>query len=468
MRHLLPFVAATVAATNAATAQLRLTHLLEIDIASAVSGIGNNPSAIAWNGNDLWVAGFNGSVNPASVAINKLSNALSPTATWGTPFGVQPTCPVNRGYSNLAVDPVAGRVFASYDPGTTDPLGLACYDLNGNLLWSKSLRGGAGAEFDPGFPTGNPALGAGGAWCAFQRPGRGLQDAATGADIWNELTGMLVQVNNQGDYIRDIDFDPATGDIYVRSSNNVFVGRRTGDNTTATAVLIDVPDANFVNQQNIAVLHSPTRTMLIYNDRALAATNQPYELVILAARIDGTPEPIEWNGFVATPGAGAYDFSYDAGTNTLVISDYIRRKADVFQVAIDPWINYGAGCPGQGAFVPRIGATGSVFGSSGGAVTYAIRDAAPLSLGFFIFGFGMTQVPLGNGCDLLVDPFLSSFWLGPFFTGPGAAGSGTFSGTLNVPPGFGGYTLSTQGVVLENANINAQVLSDALFLRIPQ
>ena len=66
-----------------------MTQIAEIDVSNAITGIGNNPSAVAWNGTDLYVAGFNGLGTTQQVAINVLPAALSVGPVWGVPFGVQ-------------------------------------------------------------------------------------------------------------------------------------------------------------------------------------------------------------------------------------------------------------------------------------------------------------------------------------------------------------------------------------------
>ncbi|MBK8098129.1 MAG: hypothetical protein IPK26_13540 [Planctomycetes bacterium] len=442
-----------------------MVHLLEVDVANAVSGVGNNPSCIAWDGTDLFVGGFNGAVTVQAVAINKLTGALGATPTWGTPFGQQVNAPVNRGYINLAIDSVNGRLVAGYDPGTVDNFGLTAWDLSGMSLWSKPIRGSSGLEFDPGFPGGNPALGAGVAWGAFNQPGRALQDAALGTDIWTVANGMNVLVPGAGGFLRDWDFDPATGDIYIRASNDVFVGRRTGDNTTVTSVLVDLVDANLVALQNIGFLHTPNGSLVLFNDRATGAINQPFAGVVKAVRPDGTPETIDWGTFAPNNGAAAYDFSYDQATNTLALCDYFLRKVHIFAVSVPAYYPYGAGCPGQGGFVPALTGSGQIS-ALGGPLTLNLAAAAPLSAGFFAFGFEQGNQPLGNGCTILVQP-ITSFYLGPIITGPGSAGTGTGTVNFNVPPGFSGYGVTMQSVVLENISAASIVLSNGLQLRIP-
>lgn len=455
---------ATALASAPLSAQVAFTLIAEIDVANAVSGIGNNVAAVAWNGTDLFVAGFNGSTASQAVAINKLSAALT-NPSWGTPFGGQPTTPSNRGYLNLAIDAANGRLVAGYDNGGSDPNGLTCWDLQGNPLWSKNMRGGAGLGFDPGRPGGNPAVGRGVAWGAFGQPGRALQNAATGADIWTTANGMNVLVAGSGTFLRDWDFDPATGDIYIRSSNDVFVGRRTGDNVTVTSVLFDLVDANLVNQQNICFLSTPTGSVVLCNDRATSAGNQAFANVIRAVRTTGVEQVIDWGTFVPNTGAAAYDFSYDRATNTLAISDYFLRKVYLFQVNVQAWHAYGSGCPGQGNFTPQLSGGGSVS-SSGGTLVYQLSNAAPLSPAFFAFGFSPTSSPLGNGCNVLIDPVMP-FYLGPIVTGPGGPGSGTGAVNFNLPGGYSGSTLTTQAVVLENANPAFLVLSNGVFVLLP-
>lgn len=94
-----------------------------------------------------------------------------------------------------------------------------------------------------------------------------------------------------------------------------------------------------------------------------------------------------------------------------------------------------------------------------------MTDAAPTALVFLLLGFNRTQLSFGNGCDLLITPVLPRY-LGPFFTPPGASGSGAATAALAVPAGFGGLDLTAQGLVFELVDNNALVFSNAVFLRV--
>lgn len=446
------------------SAQITMTHLAEIDCSNALTGIGNNPAAVAWNGTDLYVAGFNGLGTVQQVGINVLPAALSAGPSWGVPFGLQATTPSQRGYINLDFDGPTGYLVAGYDPGSAVADGITLWDSFGTQQWAKNARGSSGVAFDPGFPGGNPLLGYGIGWANFGQPGRALQDTS-GADVWSLTTGMGIQVTGQGTNFRDMDFDARTGDIYLRSSNNVLRGARTGDNACVMTTLVDTPEASGINLQNVCFVDHQEGEFLLWNDRQSGSTTQLWQQVIQAVRADGTPETIDWGSFSPAASAGAYDFSFDRQTGTLAIADYYLRKVQIFLVTSNPTWKYGQGCPGQGAFVPQLAGTGTVTGLAGGSISYNLSEAAPLSLAFFAFGFGQTTLPFGNGCDILVAPILLT--LGPVITGPGGAGSGLGSVLVTLPPGYPGLSLTAQAVVLESGPTSAIVFSNGVQLLIP-
>jgi hypothetical protein len=66
---------------------------------------------------------------------------------------------------------------------------------------------------------------------------------------------------------------------------------------------------------------------------------------------------------------------------------------------------------------------------------------------------------------LRVDPLLVA--LGPFVSGPGAAGSGVGSAPLVFPAGFAGFGVTAQGFVLENFALTSLVVSNGLQLVLP-
>ena len=132
------------ATASSLAAQVGLTHLGTVDVASTSSVanpeyIGSNPSAVAWNGTDVWVGGFNSSGATGDSAVVKVSNALT-APSYGARFGVQPATLNQRGYSGLDVS--GGVLAAAFDNGSSVPDGITGWDLAGNQLWGKTARGG--------------------------------------------------------------------------------------------------------------------------------------------------------------------------------------------------------------------------------------------------------------------------------------------------------------------------------------
>ncbi|MBK8977043.1 MAG: hypothetical protein IPM29_14100 [Planctomycetes bacterium] len=433
-----------------ASAQVTLTEFATIDLASTANAlnpefIGSNPVAVAWNGSQLFVAGYNNS--PTTItqcAIVEVLNPTSATPTYGPVFGVVANPPSFRGYSGLDIS--GSSLAAAFDDGMANADGIACFDLAGTLRWRKNARGGSGVAFDPGFPTGNPAVGRGVAWTTFGSGRRSLQNTTTGADIWDSTNGMVI-LTPEGSFWRDLDFDDQTGDIYLREGNNVIAWMRTGDNAVANPVLVfdQNPDADFINQQNLAVLRGPTGVIVLYNDRALNSTNQGFSQVVKAAFADGRPVSLDFGSFSPNPGNASYDFSYDAATRTLALLDFSNRNVHLFNVFIAPWEEYGQGCRGSNGMIPTLTLGGD--GASPGSVSYTFGSGPANAAAFIVFGItrGSLQLP-GSQCFAQVSPILS-VTLGPVFLD----GQGAGSTTLTLPGGLTGVSLTQQGAIVDVA-----------------
>ncbi|MCA9241119.1 MAG: hypothetical protein KDA37_13005 [Planctomycetales bacterium] len=311
------------------------------------SYIGNNPSAVAWNGRQLYIAGFNSSGGTADTAIVEVTNALSTglqVATLGPAFGALST-PNLRGYSGLDLGIYANSglpgLTAAYDDGAADPNGIQLFDASSNLLvWTKNARGGSGVTFDPGFPGGDPAFGEGVAWTTFGSGRRALQDDATGADIWTTSNGMIFTAG-ASTFNRDMDFDPDTGDIYVRAANDLTKATRTGDNSVSgpSNIVNNAANAPFVNGQNLSFLsNTVVGDLLVYNDRA-ATGSAPFSAVVKAVDTSGAALPLSFaliGGGSPADGIGYYDFDFDPTTQTLALMDFANRNVHIFQVAPEP------------------------------------------------------------------------------------------------------------------------------------
>lgn len=454
-------VAGPLLACSYLAAQVSLTPLVTIDVSSTANAgnpefIGNNPSAVAWNGTDLFLAGFNNQPvgSPGNVAIVRISAALSGTPAFGASFGTL-TAPGLRGYTGLDID--GSTLVASYDPGSTANEGISAWDLNGNPLWQRSARGGSGVGFDPGFG----GVDAGVAWTTFGSGRRALQDSATGADIYTSGNGMIINPSG-GTFWRDMDFDDVTGDFYGRKGNLVITGERTGGNSLGNLRELASPTlAEFVAAQNIAVLRTGPHVAVIWNDRPITAGTQRFFDVIRVTRADGTLDRPEWNGFTAMDSSGAYDFSFDAASQTLAIMDFSLRQVHLFAVDVQPFYPYGDGCSDSTGNAPRLAFAGDPTPVTGG-LTLTV-EGAPGSLGFVAFGFQRASLPLNyNSCAILISPVID-FWFGPLPMGP--AGLATQAWTL--PAGTNGYAITSQAATIDPASPFPFVVSNGIQLFVP-
>jgi hypothetical protein len=332
MKNLVIGMIATAGLATAASAdQVNLKQIGSIEMTAAMfsadSAAGQTASAIAWNGTDLFVAGYqNGASNTGTTGIIKISDALG-AASVGAAFGVNAT-PGSRGYSGLDIS--GGMLAAAFDDGAVDAQGITAWDMSGNQLWAKSARGGSGVGFDPGFNGAD----AGVAWTTFGSGRRALQDAATGADIYTTADGMIITPDFQGSFWRDMDF-ASNGDMVARRSNDVVLLNRTGGNSGSASLLVENNENGaFVNGQNVSYVESGTYgDFVIYNDRASTSLGQSSGDVLKAVRADGSVITLNFFGGPAFDlGNGYYDFSYDAATDTLAILDFINRQVYIFSV----------------------------------------------------------------------------------------------------------------------------------------
>ncbi len=435
----------------ALSAQVSMTHLGTVDctstgVASNAQFIGTNLSAMAWNGTDLFVAGFNNQGIAGPTGICKVSTALT-TPTFSTAFGVNPLTPGSRGYSGLDVD--GTQLVASYDPGASDPNGITSWTLAGAPMWSKAARGGSGVGLDVGWLA---LVDSGVAWTTFGSGRRILQDSAAGTDIYTSADGMIIQTTGvTSSFWRDMTFDPLTGDVWLRRSNKVVACDRVAGNSVANSrIVVDAPAADTVNQQNIAFCRTGGDNVIFWNNRSGAANAQLWTNVIQCNRAsDGSALTIDWRGFTAPNSAGAYDFSYDEASGTLAISDFVNKVVHVF--AVSTFEEYGTPCIGAGNFPLLLDGSGDL--RAGGALTYTLSQAAPFSIGGFAFGASrdFTPLPFPGGCFVHVTPIL--FTEGVFFTGVLGNGSGLGSITFTVPPGLSNQLLTAQGFCLENGDL---------------
>ena len=404
---------------GSASAQWQLQQLGSIDLSPTANGtgtqyIGSNPSAIAWDGTDLYVAGFNNSGGVAPTALIKVTDALGANPTLGLPFGQNPSTPALRGHSGLDIR--SGVLVAAYDAGTSVSNGLAAYDTAGTQLWTSALRGSCGVGIDPG-PGGNgdPA-GSGVGTTGFGSGRRWLNDIGTGGVIYDGTNGMIINGAGSGTFWRDMDFDDATGDIYLREGNNVIRAVRTGNNScNAATFIVDEFEADFVAGQNVAFIPGAVQDVVIYNKRDGSALTPTFFESVRIVDTSGNLQSVDWGAYSPPAGIGYYDFSYDPGSGTLAILDFSARTVDIFSVAeIPPGTAYcfgdgtGATCPCAGFGAPGEGClttsgSGALLVGSGNATVGAdtfvrsVTGGPANKPGIFFQGNNQIGNPVGDG-----------------------------------------------------------------------
>ena len=302
--------------------------------------IGSNPAAVAWSGSQLYVAGFNNSGATDFISIVEVENAtasgLVDSPTYQVLADSVLESPNARGYTGLDFDPINNQLAVTLDTGADSPSGLQVYSTEtGNLsLWTRNIRGTSGVSFDPGFEGNGDGI----ATTKWGSGRRLLYDAITGSTIYDETDGMFWTSGFDGTLTRDIDFDPGSGDIYVRHNNFVSLATRDDENSSTLLGPIGFLDqADFVAQQNLSVMSVPQgdaiSTMVIFNDRQATNSGQTIENVIRLFEPNGTERDIEFDLLDTVPdGNGAYDFDYDFATNTLAILDFANRNVHIFDV----------------------------------------------------------------------------------------------------------------------------------------
>lgn len=320
--------------------------------------IGVNAVALAFKANKLYLAGYNNSGVFQDTSIIEITNPTATglvTPTYSSIFGTEFT-PPGRGFTGLALNADGSKLAASFDDGVSNTdvitgpalVGLQVFDTTTNgQSWQFQERGGSGVDFDPGFPGGDPAQGSGVAYVeSFGGGRRALLNANTGAEIWTPLDGMIWIPNGQpsGGNTRDIAFDYAAGDMYIRSGNDLYFSDRSGDNSTTQAnnvLLVDHIDAPGVNYQHLAFMNtSSDGNLIIYNDRSFGGGGQDFFAVTKLVDTAGASQSANFtwlpnadsSPFLPASGAGWYDYDFDPVSQTLALLDPSSRFVHIFQV----------------------------------------------------------------------------------------------------------------------------------------
>jgi hypothetical protein len=318
------------AVSQAATFQL----VAQLDAAALGIGV---PGSVAAYGDTLYVA------NLFAGSISRISDPLGTPAvanTFGPALGGNGRVSLNtNGVTLVAASNNSGandRV-ESYVFGT-DTLNFsntpAAY-INRSRFDGAAVDPNTGNIFVTSFGAGLPLV----------------LNPTTGLDASSSPTNLFVTETGTG--FRDVDFDNATGDIYLRAVNGVAVGKRNGlddfvklDNTSAgvQAIAFGATVADGSNSA-INVEYIPTTmgapSVVIFNRRSAPDTFADQVLVYDADSVNQiqTATFLTQSGApftTAAAGSGIYDFSYDPVNAVLYVSDNATSQIHVFRYIPEP------------------------------------------------------------------------------------------------------------------------------------
>lgn len=189
-------------------------------------------------------------------------------------------------------------------------------------------------------------------------------DPATGADASDSPSSLFTGGTGTG--FRDIEFDNATGDIYLRAVNGVAAGQRTGADDFAKPVsggagveaIANVADG-FNSAINSEFVPNPFGSdVVIFNVRNNPDTFADQVLVYAADAIDqqvaATFLAADGSPFTTANAAnGIYDFSYDPVNSLLYVADSSGGQYHVFGVIPEPTSALLAAIAGVGMLARR-------------------------------------------------------------------------------------------------------------------
>jgi LPXTG-motif cell wall-anchored protein len=157
---------------------------------------------------------------------------------------------------------------------------------------------------------------------------------------------------------RDMAFDPATGNLYLRNQYGVVATNRTGPNADINPLNSTAGQSGYIYinsgtlaSNNVGVTIGYMNTiasstfnaftngysgdLLVFNDRGSTANGQSWTNVIKFASTSGSAVTPNWT-FLSAPatGNGAYDYEWDAATQTLAVVDYANRNVSIFSTAV--------------------------------------------------------------------------------------------------------------------------------------
>lgn len=345
--------------------------------------VGSTIFSIAFDGTDLYIAGFNGSADPwvqIGHVIDVYSGGPNRSGLYdiNDPFNINTssrrTPPSSRGYTGLDWMPGAG-LLAVYDQGSSVAGSVITYDtesqqnpiLNGV---STAVRGLGAVAWDPG-PDGTGYDIDGDTLSDGPQPALLLQpvdpkgplgvkrpnlSTALGDAIYapvpgpGEMQGPILEFAPNttdraglgGTFWRGLDFSPDGRYIVGVADGDLVIAERNLMNFVFNRIVVESSPGNpgdapfIVGQQCTYVDNFDGQDFVIYNRRLTTAAGQSFTGNVRLYSPTGTPvnySLFDENGDPLTmpAGVGLYDFAWHEPSQTLVILDTGTHTVHLFQ-----------------------------------------------------------------------------------------------------------------------------------------
>lgn len=336
MKRVMTVLVVALCAATAANA-IDFYNVATVDTTINGINIGARPSSVAFNGTDLFVGGaFTGKL------VSKVADPLG-TPSLAMQFG---TPSVGNGIMSLDV---YGNVVVSATNNAGGNDFAETHDLMGNQLGfrlgSASTGRFDGAANDPGWLAGGGG-GAGVHLGAYANGTRSLYDVPLANVLDN---GFTTWTPNLGSGTRDLVYDKTTGDMYIRTLNGIGRAKRVGPNnfekfsapgTAGMDEIVIAPDgfSSAINVEFLPEFNGPGSPSVVIGNWRTGGPVWENSINLFDVTGSGLLEPDNWynadgSGPFAALGSGGdawYDFSYDAGTGLLAVSDYSTEKIYFF------------------------------------------------------------------------------------------------------------------------------------------
>jgi hypothetical protein len=338
----------------AANAQVTLTRLSTINLIDATGNplsakyVGNNTTSLDWNGTDIVVAGFNNAGGLNTVGMSRISNVYNgnfdaTAATFSDAFGLQAATPAQRGYLDVARK--GNIAYGAFEAGGgAANNGIHAVDVTTGLS--------AGDFNSAGYRASGIAIDGKYGNVVSSSVATGMRQFAAN-DINNISTQLYGPVGGSSGYSilpstdgntnwRDVQVDSATGDVYYRKQNGVWKSTRSAENagTEASLVGLGLTVGDGTGQQIEIARGGALDGYMIFNSRnvtSITASLNWTDGFRVRNLVDLSTPTLSYVNFDPTAvgvrdGARWFDFSYDAGTNTLAVLDVFNKKIYIFGV----------------------------------------------------------------------------------------------------------------------------------------